>query len=206
MIATLLDPMATEFKCTHLEMMKGINGHGYYDTLTVPIIENTARECELTDRMRFAMLKYPRSNAVLVRRHGVYVWGQTWIEAKTQAECYDYLFQAAAQMVNLHLDPGRVPAAVVTNGQMPTAATEAGRTNDEGVSSIPMLWDQSACSICPPQQVAQHLNVIAGSSSRGVDGCSWIANPDGLHEGIMPEPEAELPFVWHYVKNRFLNF
>jgi hypothetical protein len=31
---------------------QGLEGHGFYDTLTVPIIENTARECELTDRLR----------------------------------------------------------------------------------------------------------------------------------------------------------
>lgn len=59
-------------------------GHGFYSNCVVPIIENTARECELTDRLREAMIKYPEANAVLVRRHGVYVWGRTWIEAKTQ--------------------------------------------------------------------------------------------------------------------------
>lgn len=117
LMATLLNPTASEFQCTHLEMMKGICGHGFYDTLTVPIIENTARECELTDRMRDAMVKYPRSNAVLVRRHGVYVWGKTWIEAKTQAECYDYLFQAAAQMLQHGLDPARPPPALPVNGK-----------------------------------------------------------------------------------------
>lgn len=134
-MATMLDTTATEFKCTHLEMMKGINGHGFYDKLIVPIIENTARECELTDRMRAAMLQYPRSSAVLVRRHGVYVWGKTWIEAKTHAECYDYLFQAAAQMVHLGIDPARAPAAVPAaaasiNG--PVARQDTGR--DPGVS------------------------------------------------------------------------
>lgn len=53
----------------------------------VPIIENTARECELTDRLRAAIEAYPQANAVLVRRHGVYVWGKNWIEAKTQVGC-----------------------------------------------------------------------------------------------------------------------
>jgi ribulose-5-phosphate 4-epimerase/fuculose-1-phosphate aldolase len=58
---------------------------GFYSVHTVPIIENTARECELTDRLRAAIKAYPLANAVLVRRHGVYVWGKTWVEAKTQA-------------------------------------------------------------------------------------------------------------------------
>ena len=57
---------------------------GFYSVHSVPIIENTARECELTDRLREAVQAYPQANAVLVRRHGVYVWGKNWIEAKTQ--------------------------------------------------------------------------------------------------------------------------
>lgn len=32
--------------------------------------------------MAQAMDDYPESNAVLVRRHGFYVWGDTWKEAK----------------------------------------------------------------------------------------------------------------------------
>lgn len=34
---------------THMEMIKGIQGHGYCDDLVVPIIENTAHENELTE-------------------------------------------------------------------------------------------------------------------------------------------------------------
>jgi methylthioribulose 1-phosphate dehydratase / enolase-phosphatase E1 len=113
-LATLLEPTASEFRCTHLEMMKGITGHGFYDNMVVPIIENTARECELTGRMRAAMEAYPKSSAVLVRRHGVYVWGKNWIEAKTQAECYDYLFGIAVKMAGLGIDASRAPAAIGT--------------------------------------------------------------------------------------------
>ena len=71
----------TEFIITHQEMIKGIRkctegrNYHYYETLVVPIIENTAQERDLKDRMKSAMQKYPDSNAVLVRRHGVYVWG-----------------------------------------------------------------------------------------------------------------------------------
>lgn len=40
---------------THMEMIKGIAGHGYYDELVVPIIENSAREYELTDALAAAV-------------------------------------------------------------------------------------------------------------------------------------------------------
>ena len=96
-------------------VLQGIAGHGYYDNCTVPIIENTARECELTNRLRQAIKDYPKSQAVLVRRHGVYVWGPTWIQAKTQAECYDYLFEAAVKMKAMGVDAtqpsNKAPAA-----------------------------------------------------------------------------------------------
>eukprot|EP00877_Chromochloris_zofingiensis_P003346 jgi/Chrzof1/13011/Cz07g16110.t1 len=105
----MLDPQSSEFKVTHLEMIKGIEGHGFYGNCVVPIIENTARECELTDRLRQAIKDHPQANAVLVRRHGVYVWGKDWIQAKTQAECYDYLFEAAVRMHGMGIDASRPP-------------------------------------------------------------------------------------------------
>lgn len=107
MLATLLFDDA--FRVTHLEMMKGIRGVGYHDELRVPILENTAHEHDLADSMAAAMEAYPASTAVLVRRHGVYVWGRDWVEAKTQAECYDYLFDAAVRMRQLGIDPAKRP-------------------------------------------------------------------------------------------------
>ncbi|KAM7280910.1 hypothetical protein ACFE04_008044 [Oxalis oulophora] len=91
-------------KITHMEMIKGIKGHGYYDELVVPIIENTAYENELTDSLAKAIEAYPKTTAVLVRNHGIYVWGDSWISAKTQSECYHYLFDAAIKLYQLGLD------------------------------------------------------------------------------------------------------
>lgn len=90
-----------EFVISEIEMIKGIEGMSYHDRLVVPIIENTARECDLADSLEAAIIAYPRTQAVLVRRHGVYVWGRDWVHAKTQAECYDYLFRAAVEMQHL---------------------------------------------------------------------------------------------------------
>ena len=55
----------------------------YDEKLIVPIIENTPFERDLAESMYDAMMKYPGCSAILVRRHGVYVWGKTWQEAKT---------------------------------------------------------------------------------------------------------------------------
>jgi|SRR5712671_6416729 len=62
-------------------MIKGVRVGGmksalsYLDTLEVPIIENTPHEEDLKDSMANAMRQYPDAAAVLVRRHGIYVWG-----------------------------------------------------------------------------------------------------------------------------------
>jgi len=133
-MATMLDPQASEFNVTHLEMIKGIEGHGFYGNCIVPIIENTARECELTDRLRQAIKDYPQANAVLVRRHGVYVWGKDWIQAKTQAECYDYLFEAAVKMAQLGINASVAPPPplITANG----AAVPEGKRHAENGGHI----------------------------------------------------------------------
>jgi methylthioribulose-1-phosphate dehydratase len=103
MIATEL--YADVFRITDVEMMKGIKDGGVFELLEVPIIENTAHECDLADAMKEAMLAFPKSFAVLVRGHGVYVWGADWVQAKTHAESYDYLFAAAVRLKQLGIDP-----------------------------------------------------------------------------------------------------
>ena len=87
----------TEFRSRDLEMQKGLRGHGCFDELRVPIIPNTARESQLTESMAAAMDAYPGADAVIVAGHGVYVWGEDWVQAKTQAECLDFLFRVTVE-------------------------------------------------------------------------------------------------------------
>jgi len=85
-------------------MIKGITSNttrkalGFRGTLFVPIIENTDFEKDLTESMAECMKAHPDASAVLVRRHGIYVWGDTWERAKGMAECLDYLFELALAM------------------------------------------------------------------------------------------------------------
>lgn len=98
------------FEVEKIEQIKGIpkgrgkpGNLGYHDRLRVPVIENTAKEEDLTESLEEAIEKYPDSYAVLVRRHGIYVWGEDVARAKTICESLDYLFRLAVEMRQLGL-------------------------------------------------------------------------------------------------------
>lgn len=81
------------FEINNIEQIKGfrrgwkkMGNLGYHDTLRIPVIENTPHEEDLTEYLEAAMEEYPDTYAVLVRRHGVYVWGDDVHKAKTQCE------------------------------------------------------------------------------------------------------------------------
>jgi methylthioribulose-1-phosphate dehydratase len=166
-----------EFRITHQEMIKGIAGHGYADTLVVPILENTPHEADLAESMAEAMQAYPRSNAVLVRRHGVYIWGDTWEAAKTQAECYHYLFEAAGAMRALGLDPGAVPTGAAT-GVGAARAYGSGRERDSSYAGL-----ASGGGVAP-----------APASSSGGGGGGSASASGGLSTPVRPEA---LGAGWH---------
>ncbi|KAG6010657.1 Methylthioribulose-1-phosphate dehydratase [Claviceps maximensis] len=116
-LVTLLleqEPRGTQhnnvFAINNIEQIKGFGrgmhkagNLGYHDTLRIPVIENTPHEEDLTEYLEAAMEAYPDTYAVLVRRHGVYVWGDNVHKAKTMCESLDYLFQLAVEMKKLGL-------------------------------------------------------------------------------------------------------
>ncbi len=54
------------------------------EELAVPIVENTRFEADLKDEMLRVVRLYPQSNVATVRRHGTYVWGDSWQQCKAQ--------------------------------------------------------------------------------------------------------------------------
>jgi methylthioribulose-1-phosphate dehydratase len=105
----LLNSLAPYPTCSmaHQGVVNDMTGHcfQFFDTIRIPIIENTPHERDLKESMAKAMIEYPEACAVLVRRHGVYVWGASWEQAKTTCECLDYLFELSVKMKQLGIDP-----------------------------------------------------------------------------------------------------
>lgn len=112
-MCTLLWCDKVEFDISHIEQIKAlpklklnattnrvekVGSMQYYDTLVIPIIENTPHEEDLTDSLQRAIRDYPGTTAVLVRRHGIYVWGEDVWKAKVYNEAIDYLLELAVKM------------------------------------------------------------------------------------------------------------
>ncbi|CAH0480694.1 unnamed protein product [Peronospora belbahrii] len=97
-LATALCDGKSELCISYQEMIKGIAGHGYADTLVVPIIDNAPKESALAEPIARTMKAYPDTPAVLVRRHGLFVWGDSWKAAKRHAECLHYLFETVIEI------------------------------------------------------------------------------------------------------------
>lgn len=108
MVSLLYDK---EFRIANIEQIKAIpkvTEPGYlsfFDTLVIPIIDNVAHEEDLTPFLQKALEEYPSTTAVLVRRHGIYVWGESVWKAKIINEAIDYLLELAVKMVGMGIKP-----------------------------------------------------------------------------------------------------
>jgi len=138
-LATLLDPTekSSVLRVTHLEMLKGVGNHSYDSILEIPIIDNRPSEDLLADQLEEALRKYPKCNAVLVRRHGVYVWGDSWEQAKAQCESFDYLFESAVKMKGMGLESGVVPVSGTYHVNDMDVAEEEKKEEDSSSGSSP---------------------------------------------------------------------
>jgi methylthioribulose-1-phosphate dehydratase len=76
------------------EMLKGLDGVRTHDHREwLPIIENSQEEAALARVVEETLHRYPDSHGFLLRRHGLYTWGQTLDEAKRHVEILEFLLE-----------------------------------------------------------------------------------------------------------------
>ncbi|MDA3643130.1 methylthioribulose 1-phosphate dehydratase [Saccharopolyspora indica] len=73
-----------------LEMLKGL-GRRDDDVMTVPVVPNSQDMRVLGDAFEASF--DAATPAVIVARHGLYVWGRDLVQARHRTECLDWLFR-----------------------------------------------------------------------------------------------------------------
>jgi len=77
------------------EMLKGLNGirtheHGEW----VPVVENTQDWTAAAPHIEVQLREQPEVHGILIRRHGLYTWGEDLAGAKRQLEILEFLLEA----------------------------------------------------------------------------------------------------------------
>lgn len=87
------------------EMLKGLEGvvtHEHKEW--IPVLENDQDMVRLAGEVRDVLNHHPTSHAFLLRRHGLYTWGDTLSQAVRHVEIVEFLLEAVART---DLKPGR---------------------------------------------------------------------------------------------------
>ena len=93
----LSDLYATEGGVTikGYEMLKGLQGVRTHEHMEfLPIIENSQDMPALAELVGATLNEHPDAHGFLLRRHGLYSWGQTLAEAKRHIEILEFLLEA----------------------------------------------------------------------------------------------------------------
>ena len=80
------------------EMLKGLQGvqsHTHREWL--PIIENDQNVGQLAGIVEAILRKYPIAHAFLLRRHGLYTWGEDLAQAKRHLEILEFLLEVVGR-------------------------------------------------------------------------------------------------------------
>ena len=80
------------------EMLKGLSGvrsHEHREWL--PVLENSQDMPALAAELTETLQKHPAIHGVLLRRHGLYTWGQDLAEAKRHVEIFEFLMEVVGR-------------------------------------------------------------------------------------------------------------
>lgn len=84
------------------EMLKGLQGvrtHEHAEFL--PIIENSQDMPALAEQVGITLNEHKSAHAFLLRRHGLYSWGQTLAEAKRHIEILEFLLETMGRTLRI---------------------------------------------------------------------------------------------------------
>ncbi|MDO9183820.1 MAG: methylthioribulose 1-phosphate dehydratase [Bacteriovorax sp.] len=77
-----------------LELLKGFKGIKTHDLkINIPCFENTQDIASLAELIKPAILGQKNNYGLLLRGHGIYVWGESVEEAKRHLEVFEYIFK-----------------------------------------------------------------------------------------------------------------
>jgi len=76
------------------EMLKGLRDvHTHEHREILPILENCQDIAQLAEKVQALLKRDPAVHAFLLRRHGLYTWGQDLAEAKRHVEVLEFLLE-----------------------------------------------------------------------------------------------------------------
>lgn len=77
-----------------LELLKGFKGVKTHDVkINIPCFENTQDILSLAEEIKPIILEQKNIYGILLRGHGLYVWGANIEEAKRHLEVFEYIFK-----------------------------------------------------------------------------------------------------------------
>lgn len=77
-----------------LELLKGFKGVATHETvINIPCYDNTQDIKSLSEKMKITMLNDSHNYGLLLRGHGLYVWGESVEDAKRHLEVFQYVFK-----------------------------------------------------------------------------------------------------------------
>lgn len=77
---------------TGLELIKAFKGmKTHEENLIIPLFENTQNIKELSEKIKPALID-THTYGIILRGHGIYVWGDSVFSAKRHLEAFEYLF------------------------------------------------------------------------------------------------------------------
>lgn len=80
------------------EMLKGLKGvKTHKHTEWLPILENSQDMLALADTVGDILRQHENIHGFLLRRHGLYVWGDTLAQAKRHVEILEFLLEAVGR-------------------------------------------------------------------------------------------------------------